>query len=357
MFLQKTLPLTSHVVKTPGVWYDKSSICTEGLRDFHSLEEGECVIRRDMEYIRMVYRTGSFSKAAEQLFASQSTVSMAVQRVEEELGTRLFERGTSPLRVTEAGKRYLAHADRIAQSEAQLLRELEEIGNLQNEELRLGCLPMHTQSLIPGFLARFTADHPDTGISVVSAFPDELYHLLREGELDLVISNMADTNDVEITYIPAVKERLLVAVPLNFPVNEQLKDFALNTSQIRAGKHMDADCPQVSLSAFSETSFIVPTKRSYFYPFIQSIFSEEEFRPKTCLSVSAPILAFSLARQGLGAALIGSLFIRDIGDSLKYYKLCSQADGLTYYFAIRSNREVTAGQRSMIQAFRAFLDS
>ena len=59
-------------------------------------------MQRDMEYIRMVYKTGSFSKAAELLFSSQPTVSMAVQRVEEELGAKLFERGTSPLRPTEA---------------------------------------------------------------------------------------------------------------------------------------------------------------------------------------------------------------------------------------------------------------
>lgn len=105
-------------------------------------------MQRDIEYIRMVYKTGSFSKAAELLFASQPTVSLAVQRVEEELGVRLFERGTSPLRPTEAGKRYLAHADRIAQSDAQLRRELDGIHDRFREQLRLGCLPMHTQSLI-----------------------------------------------------------------------------------------------------------------------------------------------------------------------------------------------------------------
>ncbi len=184
-------------------------------------------MQRDMEYIRMVYKTGSFSKAAELLFASQPTVSLAVQRVEEELGVRLFERGTSPLRPTEAGKRYLAHADRIAQSDAQLRRELDGIHDRFREQLRLGCLPMHTQSLIPGFLARLAADHPDARVSAVSAFPSDLYRMLREGEVDLVICSMAGSNDVDIAYMPAVKEHLLAAVPPDDPLNERLRDFSL----------------------------------------------------------------------------------------------------------------------------------
>ena len=314
-------------------------------------------MQRDMEYILMVYKTGSFSKAAERLFASQPTVSMAVQRVEEELGTRLFERGTSPLRPTEAGKRYLAHADRIAQSEAQLRRELDGISGRFQEEFRLGCLPMHTQSLMPGFLERLSADHPDAHISVISAFPGELYRMLREGDVDLVISNMAGSNDADITYMPAVKDQLLVAVPEDFPINERLKDFALRASQISVGRHIDPSWPCVPLSVFAGTPFILFTKSSDFYSFIHSVCTESDFTPEIRFSVSAPILAYALTRHGLGATLIGSLLVNEGDDMLRYYKLRTRKDEQTFYFAVRSEGELTDSQRCMIQSFRAFFDS
>lgn len=119
----------------------------------------------------MIYKNGSFSNAAEKLYASQPTVSMAVRRVEEELGAKIFELGTYSLRLTEAGKCYIAHTDRVAQSEAKLRRDLAQISEPGSESIRLGCLPIFAQHLIPMYLSRFSAENPDVRISVVSAFP------------------------------------------------------------------------------------------------------------------------------------------------------------------------------------------
>ena len=59
-------------------------------------------MERDLEYVYAVYQMGSFSKAAKFLFASQPTVSMAVQRVEEDLGYPVFDRQFHPLQLTAA---------------------------------------------------------------------------------------------------------------------------------------------------------------------------------------------------------------------------------------------------------------
>ena len=70
-------------------------------------------MERQMEYVYMVYKTGSFSKAAEFLYTTQPTVSMAVQRMEEEIGSQIFNRKTKPMKLTEAGKRLIQHIERI----------------------------------------------------------------------------------------------------------------------------------------------------------------------------------------------------------------------------------------------------
>ena len=66
-----------------------------------------------MEYVYAVYREGSFQKAAEKLFVSQPSVSASVRRVEERVGSRLFDRSRKPLALTECGEAYIACTEKI----------------------------------------------------------------------------------------------------------------------------------------------------------------------------------------------------------------------------------------------------
>ena len=67
----------------------------------------------DMEYVYAVYREGSFQKAAEKLCVSQPSVSAAVRRVEEHVGSRLFARSRKPLALTECGEAYIACTEKL----------------------------------------------------------------------------------------------------------------------------------------------------------------------------------------------------------------------------------------------------
>lgn len=311
-------------------------------------------MHRDMEYTRMVYKTGSFSKAAEKLYASQPTVSMAVQRVEEELGAKIFERGTYPLRLTEAGKCYIAHTDRVAQSEAELRRDLAQISEPGSEPIRLGCLPIFAQHLIPVFLSRFSAENPDVRISVVSEFPAQLKSMLRAGEIDLAVTTMAEHDDIDFVYTPVLKEQILVAVPPDEPVNARLEDSALYAADVLAGLQTVPERRHVPLSVFFDTPFIVLTQESDFYPTYNRIFEEADFAPRVSYASSASLSAYSMAKHGLGAVLIGRLFI-DESDPMLFYRLDSRADENTYY-AVCRNGDLTTGQKHLVESLCSYLD-
>ena len=64
-------------------------------------------MEQDMKYIYMIYKKQSISKAAEALYMTQPALSIAVSRVEDSLGTRLFNRDQKPLELTEAGELYI----------------------------------------------------------------------------------------------------------------------------------------------------------------------------------------------------------------------------------------------------------
>ena len=73
---------------------------------------------QSMNYIYEIYKTGSFSKAAKNLYLTQPALSIAVKKEEKELGQPIFDRSSSSIRLTEAGKAYIESMETIRKTEA-----------------------------------------------------------------------------------------------------------------------------------------------------------------------------------------------------------------------------------------------
>ena len=308
-------------------------------------------MQRDMECIYMVYKTGSFSKAAELLFASQPAVSMAVHRVEEELGCRLFDRNAHPLRLTAAGKLYLEHIERSIRSEETLLQQLARLSGQGSTQLRIGCTPMHATCLIPGVLAKFNELSPGIDIRVLSCFPKNMQQKLREREIDIAVSTMSEEGSADLRYLPAFHVQYLMAVPPDMPINGRLRDFALSGAQIRKGEHLHPRCPRVPIEVFADVPFIALSEGTDSYEQECRIFSASGFLPDTVLTVSNPDGAYALAKSGMGATLVGSFSVAEDAP-LVYYRLRSKHEDRPFYFVLRSGEELSPVQRLFIEVFR-----
>ena len=88
-------------------------------------------MQQEMKYIYMVYQKGSFSKAAQALYMTQPALSIAVQRVENEIGMPIFRRDHQPLELTEAGRVYIAKIQEIQFLEYQLEQKGERPHNVE----------------------------------------------------------------------------------------------------------------------------------------------------------------------------------------------------------------------------------
>lgn len=75
---------------------------------------------KESNYIYEVYRCRSFSKAAEHLFISQPSLSAMVKRVEKEIGMPLFDRSCNPIQLTDAGRFYISHVEKIRQIQTEM---------------------------------------------------------------------------------------------------------------------------------------------------------------------------------------------------------------------------------------------
>ena len=143
---------------------------------------------RRLRVLREVAARGSFSAAAEALAFTASAVSQQVAALERETGTRLVERGVRPVRLTEAGRALVAHAEVVLARLEAAQQELGEIAALRRGRLRLASFPTAIATLVPRAVARFSERHPDVEVTVVDDHLQGLLPRLARWELDLALA-------------------------------------------------------------------------------------------------------------------------------------------------------------------------
>ena len=89
-------------------------------------------------YVLEVYKERSFSKAAQNLFISQPSLSARIKKIEEELGTTLFDRSSCPLQLTESGRIYIEAAQEIAQIEQNVENHINSLNTLKTGHISIG---------------------------------------------------------------------------------------------------------------------------------------------------------------------------------------------------------------------------
>jgi Transcriptional regulator len=137
-----------------------------------------------IEYIVAVERHGSFVTAAEKCFVTQPTLSMQIQKLEEELGIKIFDRNHHPIVATDMGKKILEQAKKVLFERD----KIEELINSQKEELigslNIGIIPTIAPSILPHTLQSFVKKYPNLDITITEMTTDNIVNRIKDGELD-----------------------------------------------------------------------------------------------------------------------------------------------------------------------------
>lgn len=170
-----------------------------------------------LRYFLAVARARNFSRAAEQCRVAQPSLSQQIQKLEHELGERLFERTTREVSLTPAGELFREHAARALEEVEQARERVRELSGLVRGRVVLGALPTVAPYFLPARLRTFTRQHP--GIEVV---------VHEDTTAQLVEGVLAKEVDVALLSLPVERaglvteeffdEPLLVALPKAHPL-------------------------------------------------------------------------------------------------------------------------------------------
>jgi DNA-binding transcriptional LysR family regulator len=205
---------------------------------------------RRMRVLREVAAQGSFSAAADALAYTQSAVSQQIAALEREAGIRLVERNARGVRLTDAGRALVEHADAILARLADAEAELEAIAGLRGGRLRMAAFPSAGATIMPEAIARFRERHPGVELTLEPAEPEPSLTQLRAGKFDLVLDITAGyrvSGDDGFERLHLLDDPMYVALPKGHPLarKRNLKLAELADESWILGT--TGSCPDVSI--------------------------------------------------------------------------------------------------------------
>lgn len=251
---------------------------------------------RQFEIVAEIARQGSISKAADSLGVSQPTISKFLLTLEADLGLELFDRSVLPIRLTQAGQRYLSAANKILDIQRQMEKELDDIRSRRSRVLRIGISPSRAPYILPELLARYRAVHPEGKVVVRELSMRQLSDELHRGNLDLILSLLTDDTRV-FHHEPLAEETVLLAAPTDTE--------GLSARQILQTRTM------ISIGSGLQLWFLT----NKILEFMGSREAALE-----CQSIES---ALALVRQGLGSMLVPSYIAKhpSAGAGLRFLSL------------------------------------
>lgn len=248
-------------------------------------------------YFNELAKELNFTKAAENLYTSQQSLSQHIKRLETHYGVDLFERKPR-VRLTYAGKLLLEASHRILNIENELKSQLSYVSQNQCGVITLGLPSSRAHTFLPVLFPRFKELYPNITVSLVEAHTGALEKMLQNGELDVMIgSKHSDSrlNNPLFHYIPLLKETLY------FLVTDKLLKKYFPDSFPRCKELMQHG---IYMKDFMDLPLIMDPQTSRIQWEVNQLFLQENKKPNLCIESNRGSSLLALCSQGYCAVFV-----------------------------------------------------
>ena len=159
-----------------------------------------------LKYVLAVAEYQNFTIASEHCFVTQPTLSMQIQKLEDELETKIFNRNKKPIQLTEIGKKIIDQAKIIVDESNRISDIVDQQKGFIGGDFKLGIIPTVMPTLLPLFLKSFIKKYPKVNLKIEELTTEEIVKKLSEGHIDVAIAATPLENE-------NIKERVLYYEP------------------------------------------------------------------------------------------------------------------------------------------------
>jgi DNA-binding transcriptional LysR family regulator len=254
---------------------------------------------RELQYIVSIAKLQNITRASEEVFVSQPTLSKFVQNLENNLGQPIFRRLGNRFLLTYAGERYVEKARAILGIKRELDQELSDIIKQNIGELKIAFPIMRGTYMLPCTLPVFRREFPQVKVTVKEANSDILEGMILEGAIDLAFFALPIRHP-DLTY-DIIKEEEIVLV--------------MSPAHPLAGAGIKkAGCiyPWIDLRELKDEAFIMQLSDQRTRRITDLLFHTMNFEPLVSLEIRNILASVELAASGYGVAFVSETHLRHI---------------------------------------------
>ncbi len=228
-----------------------------------------------------VARQRHLTRAADALHVTQPALTARIRQLEEELGASLFERSHRGMRLTDAGRAFLPHAERAVDALAAGRDLVGEHARGATGQLTIGTAPAVGAYVLPGLLTRFVRRFPDIRLIVRTGHSEEIVEHVDRGELDIGL--IRELHHPGVTVRTLYEDELILVVPT---------------------RHEFARLGPVGVERLADATLILFDRTSSYYELTNAIFRTAGVAPRGIIELDNIEAAKHMVRNGLGVALL-----------------------------------------------------
>ncbi|MTK06194.1 MAG: LysR family transcriptional regulator [Hungatella sp.] len=244
---------------------------------------------RYLTYILTIAKKGNMTKAAEELFVSQSTLSQYLSKLESELGTPLFYRSKGRLTLTPAGSLYIEAAQKVMSIKNVLYQNIQNIEN--RGHITVGVTSQFGLTMLTDIIPAFKVRYPDIIIEISETNLPGLTRMILEESIDCGIMAMNETDPFTSDQVTILREEeVLFSVPINHPYRKKNPDKPIQIGEFAEN--------------FGEENILLSKKGSTLRRLTDMVLDHASWIPSTVCETNSISTTRSMVAMGIGVTFI-----------------------------------------------------
>ena len=293
-----------------------------------------------LNYILTIAERQNMTKAAEELYVSQSSLSQYLSKLEQEIGVPLFERSRGRLQPTPAGELYVQAAHKVIDIQKELYHNIRSMNN--KSHITIGTTSQLGLKALTVVIPRFKERFPEATIEITEGNVPTLTRQLQEESLDCAVMALNSTAAFMKEQVNVLgTEEILLAVGVGHPYCKKNPGDSISREEL--------------LTEFKNENFLLCKKGSTIREATNQIFAAANFCPSTICETNSVLTTRAMAAMGIGITFIGRSCMEDL-DKVHYYHLVPT---LTRQFALvhRKNWVMHAAEKGLCAEIQQYFQT
>lgn len=254
---------------------------------------------QELNYALSIARYQNLTKAAEELYISQPTLSKCLQKLEREMGGKLFSRSGNTYVPTYLGRRYLEYARKVLALNQDWERELKDMNACMDGELNIAFPLMRSSCMVPSIMKVFHKKYPGVRVNFMEEAHAIQEKLLLNDELDFGIFNETRPHP-KLSYETLLREEILLVMPPDHPM------------AVRGMKRSEAKHLWIDLRLLEKEEFILHFPDQTTGQLALELFETWGIKPQVSVRTRNTETSVRLCMEGMGLCFVPETYIKNM---------------------------------------------